>query len=224
MTAGIAIPAREVLAASLEGSRAFAAQALERGFRSFWLIAESREQSMALPLTAAALGAAVDELRVGIVLLAHDDPVRLAEDLCVLDNVLGGRLEVALAPGREAAGRPLARLEVLRDLLAGELVDVGAGRRGVQVTPPSAQRPLEPSAFFGADASLFDLQRALAARFGVVIPRRLALSLPTTWRGRARVTETVAAPQLDEPISPGVSARLVLASLTGVPPRIRPPG
>jgi len=218
VTAGIAIPAREVLAASLEESRAFAARVVEQRLRSLWLVAESPEQSMALPLTAAALGAAFDELRVGVVLLAHDDPVRTAEDLCVLDNVLGGRLEVALAPSRDAPGSPLARLETLRDLLAGELVDVAAGRRGVRVTPPSAQRPLEPSAFFGADASLFDLQRALAARFGVVIPRRLALSLPTMWHGRARVTETVAASQLEEPIPPGVSARLVLASLSGAAP------
>jgi hypothetical protein len=213
MTAGIAIPAGDALAVSREETQAFAARALERGDLSLWLVAESREQSMALPLTAAALGVGLDGCRLGIALLLHDDLARMTEDLCVLDNVLGGRLEVAVALGRDAGGSPVARLGTLRRLLAGEPVDLGAGRRGVRVTPPSAQRPLEPAAFFAADASLHDLQRALAAGFPVVIPHRLALALPATWRGRARVTETVTRAELDEPLPPGVSARLLLASL-----------
>ncbi len=218
---GIAIPAGEVLAAGPGESRGLAARAAERGLDSLWVLAADREGSMALPLTAAAMGSALPGLRLGIGLIAYDDPVRMAEDLSVLDNVLGGRLAVAFARRRQPGGSParaeLARLKILCDLLRGEPVDLGADRGRVQVFPRAVQRPLAPAVYLTEDDSLHDdVYPVLRAGFAVVLPHRLALALPATWRSgrQVQVTETVASPaELDEPVPPGVSARLLLASL-----------
>ncbi len=144
---GLAYPAREALVRPLVELASAASRAGSRGFASVWLLGGSAEESASLPVLAAALGTAVPDLRVGVRLTAYDDPVRMAEDLCVLDNALWGRLDVALVHGERPGGSEwggLSRVRAVRDLAGGRPVELGAGvrPRPVRVSPPPRQHPL----------------------------------------------------------------------------------
>ncbi|MCC6222579.1 MAG: hypothetical protein IT201_03700 [Thermoleophilia bacterium] len=211
MTAlGFAVPAAEALTVSPGELRRLAATA--EG--PLWLVAADVEESRALPLTAAALGVAVPRLRVGVGLVAYDDVVRVTEDLCVLDNLLDGRLDVAVAPGRGRAG--LARVETLARLLGGEAVDLGPERGRVRVYPRSARAAPAPAVLLSPGATPADAGPVLRSGLPVMLPHRLAASLPIAWRaGRAAaIIETLhSSAELDEPVPRGVTARVLVMSL-----------
>ncbi|MFN0026228.1 MAG: LLM class flavin-dependent oxidoreductase [Acidimicrobiales bacterium] len=77
---------------------------------------------------AAAVAAQTRWVRIAVVVhLSHEDPVTLAEEIAVLDNLAGGRI-VVLTEGGTEADRAM-----LRSALAGDAV------RGVTITPPPVQ-------------------------------------------------------------------------------------
>jgi alkanesulfonate monooxygenase SsuD/methylene tetrahydromethanopterin reductase-like flavin-dependent oxidoreductase (luciferase family) len=107
------------------------------------------------PLTlAAAIAARTSRIRVRIALLvaAFHDPLRVAEDLAVLDLVSNGRLDVTVGAGyvpsefhmfdrrlQERARRVEEMVEVLKQAWTGEMFDYRG--RSVRVRPVPAQRP-----------------------------------------------------------------------------------
>ncbi len=79
-------------------------------------------------LRAAQVAAHTRWVRIAVVVhLSAEDPVTLAEEIAVLDNIAGGRI-VVLTEGGTGAER-----ELLRSALAGETV------RGVTISPPPVQ-------------------------------------------------------------------------------------
>lgn len=112
---------------------------------------------------AAAIGGATRHLliRLSVILLPLYHPVRLAEDLAVLDLAAGGRLRLGVGAGYrpeeyEAFGLDIRRrpslmergIEVLKQAWTGEPFELD-GRR-VHVTPRPAQRPRPAIALGGA--------------------------------------------------------------------------
>jgi alkanesulfonate monooxygenase SsuD/methylene tetrahydromethanopterin reductase-like flavin-dependent oxidoreductase (luciferase family) len=109
---------------------------------------------MPSPLIAAtAIAARTTTMRVAtnVALLPLYHPVRLAEDVAVLDVLSNGRVDLGVGVGynavefagygvaREHVGRTADRtLGIVRRLLSGETVD------GVRITPPPVQRPHPP--------------------------------------------------------------------------------
>jgi alkanesulfonate monooxygenase SsuD/methylene tetrahydromethanopterin reductase-like flavin-dependent oxidoreductase (luciferase family) len=109
---------------------------------------------------AAAIAAATTRIRIGtkVVLLPFHDPVRLAEDVAVVDVLSGGRLELGLAAGyrraefngfaispSERGARMREGLDVLVKALAGDpFTHQGRFHRygEVQIVPPPIQRPI----------------------------------------------------------------------------------
>ena len=102
-------------------------------------------------------------LRISALVLPLHDPLRVAEDLAVLDRISGGRLEVVLVAGflpREfdMFNRPLKErgslleqsLAVLRQAWRGESFEYQG--RMVQVTPRPLQQPGPPLLLGGATA------------------------------------------------------------------------
>ncbi|HEX5299768.1 MAG TPA: LLM class flavin-dependent oxidoreductase [Streptosporangiaceae bacterium] len=137
-----------------------AAYAEELGFSSVWLSEHHFSEEGYLPSLAAVLGAlAVRTSRVRLgtaVLLAPlHHPLRLAEDLAVVDQLSGGRLDVGIAPGykpdefavlgvpkAERGARTDETIEILRLAWSGERFSY-AGKHftfdDVIVAPPPAQ-------------------------------------------------------------------------------------
>lgn len=114
-------------------------------------------------MVAAAIAARTQRLRIhfGIALLPlHGNPVRFAEDIAVLDNLSGGRVEVGLGQGyreaeyeglgidyRERRRRYLEGIEIVERLLAGETLDFEGEFwqiRGARITPAPVQQPFPP--------------------------------------------------------------------------------
>ena len=139
------------------------------GFDSIWLSEHHGASDGYLPSLlpmAAAIAAVTDKVRIGtgVVLAPMHDPLRLAEDAAVVDNVSDGRLILGLArgwreeefrmfgvPHGERLARTLEPVEILRRAWAGERFSFeGKAFRydDVLVTPPPA-RPGGPPIYLG---------------------------------------------------------------------------
>ncbi|MFF0633542.1 LLM class flavin-dependent oxidoreductase [Nocardia sp. NPDC004151] len=134
-------------------------------------------------LMAAAVAARTERIRIsiGALIVPLYDPVRLAEDLAVLDNLAGGRLTVLAAIGYRPAeyaalGRDFARRGKLMDealeimLAAWRDEPVQRGGQSFEVTPKPFSKP-HPHLLV---AGMSPATARRAARFGL----GLALPLP----------------------------------------------
>ncbi|MCC6709527.1 MAG: LLM class flavin-dependent oxidoreductase [Gammaproteobacteria bacterium] len=125
----------------------------------------------------AALAARTAKLRIHVnaLLLPLHDPVRIAEDAAMLDNISGGRLDLTLGIGyvpdelamfgvaKEERARVMdEKLAVLRRALAGERFEYRG--RPVYVTPRPVQQPGPP--LFSGGAVLASALRAARAGDG----------------------------------------------------------
>ncbi len=108
-------------------------------------------------LLAAAIAARTSRIRLhpSAVLLPLHDPIRVAEDTCVLDNISGGRVDLTIGLGyvpsefamfgvslRDRATLAEAKLVALRKALAGDRFEF-EGRK-VYVSPRPLQQPSPP--------------------------------------------------------------------------------
>jgi probable F420-dependent oxidoreductase len=161
-----------------------AAYAEELGFASIWLSEHHFTDEGYLPSMSAVLGALAERtsrVRLGtaVLLAPLHHPLRLAEDLAVIDQLSGGRLEVGLAPGyrpkeftvlgvpkKERGGRTDETIEILqRAWQAKPFSYEGRYFRfdDVVVAPPPAQQP-GPPIWIGGNSTA---AAARAARYGV---------------------------------------------------------
>jgi probable F420-dependent oxidoreductase len=160
-----------------------AVYAEQLGFDSIWLSEHHFTDEGYLPSVPAVLGtlaARTTRVRLGtaVLLAPLHHPLRLAEDLAVVDQLSSGRLDVGLAPGykpgefatlgvpkRERGGRTDETIELLKLAWRGEPFSY-AGRYfsfdDVVVLPPPAQRPGPP--LWVGGSSLASARRA--ARHG----------------------------------------------------------
>jgi probable F420-dependent oxidoreductase len=160
-----------------------AAYAEELGFASIWLSEHHFSEEGYLPSLTAMLGALAERtsrarLGTAVLLAPLHHPLRLAEDLAVVDQLSGGRLDVGLAPGykpdefavlgvprNERGARTDETIEILRLAWRGEPFSY-AGRHfrfdDVVVAPPPVQRPGPP--IWVGGSSLAAARRA--ARYG----------------------------------------------------------
>jgi len=142
-----------------------AAHAEQLGFDSIWLSEHHFTSEGYLPCLPAVLGtlaARTSRVRLGtaVLLAPLHHPLRLAEDLAVVDQLCGGRLDVGVAPGykpgefatlgvpkSERGSRTDETIEILRLAWRGEPFSY-AGRHfrfdDVVVTPPPVQQPGPP--------------------------------------------------------------------------------
>jgi alkanesulfonate monooxygenase SsuD/methylene tetrahydromethanopterin reductase-like flavin-dependent oxidoreductase (luciferase family) len=142
---------------------AFAREAESAGIDYVWLsehhFVDDGYCPSLLPV-AAAVAAVTDRIRIGtkVMLLPFHDPVRLAEDVAVVDILSGGRFDLGLAAGYrraefdgfavprgERGGRMREALDVLAKALSREsFVHEGRFYRygEVQVVPPPLQQPV----------------------------------------------------------------------------------
>jgi alkanesulfonate monooxygenase SsuD/methylene tetrahydromethanopterin reductase-like flavin-dependent oxidoreductase (luciferase family) len=153
------------------------------GFGGIWLAEHHGIDDGYLPsplVVGAAVAARTTTMRIstGVALAPHYHPVRLAEDVAVLDALSNGRVELALGIGylaSEASAygfdrRDRARisdevLQIVRPLLRGETVTFGGEIFSItdaRVTPEPVQEPGIP-VFVGAAK---EPGRRRAARFG----------------------------------------------------------
>jgi alkanesulfonate monooxygenase SsuD/methylene tetrahydromethanopterin reductase-like flavin-dependent oxidoreductase (luciferase family) len=161
-----------------------AAYAEELGFSSIWLSEHHFTDEGYLPSMAAALGALAERtsrarLGTAVMLAPLHHPLRLAEDLAVVDQLCGGRLDVGLAPGyrpkefdvlgvpkAERGARTDEALELLSLAWTGEPFS-HEGRAwqfsNVVCAPPPVQRPGPPVWIGGS--SLAAARRA--SRYGL---------------------------------------------------------
>lgn len=146
------------------------------GFDSAWVSEHHGSSDGYLPslLTMlAAFAAATDRIRLGtgVVLTPLHDPLRLAEDCAVVDQISGGRLTLGLGVGwreeefrmfgvplAERAQRTIETVEILRRAWTGRrfsFVGRSFSYDRVRVTPPAAQ-PGGPPIYLGgyADAAV----------------------------------------------------------------------
>jgi alkanesulfonate monooxygenase SsuD/methylene tetrahydromethanopterin reductase-like flavin-dependent oxidoreductase (luciferase family) len=141
------------------------AWAENNGFDDVWLsehhfIDDGYLPSM-LPV-AAAIAARTKRIRIplGVLLMPFHDPVRLAEDIAVVDVISGGRFELGVGVGykveefegfnvpfKERGGRTNESLEIIARLLAGETLTY-KGKffevNKVKLTPEPVQKPRPP--------------------------------------------------------------------------------
>ncbi|MDG2114056.1 MAG: LLM class flavin-dependent oxidoreductase [Actinomycetota bacterium] len=116
------------------------------------------------PIVAAgALAALTSRIRIcfGITLLPlHGNPMRFAEDIAVLDNISGGRVEVGVGQGyreqeyrglgiaySERRARYLEAISIVERALAGDTIDHEGEFWRIEdatITPPPVQRPFPP--------------------------------------------------------------------------------
>jgi len=142
-----------------------AVYAEELGFDSIWLSEHhftSEGYLPCLPAVLGALAARTTRVRLGtaVLLAPLHHPLRLAEDLAVIDQVSAGRLDVGVAPGykpgefavlgvpkNERGSRTDETIEILKLAWRGEPFSY-AGRHfkfdGVVAAPPPVQQPGPP--------------------------------------------------------------------------------
>ena len=188
-----------------------AAYAEELGFSSVWLSEHHFSAEGYLPSLAAVLGALSERtsaVRLGtaVLLAPLHHPLRLAEDLAVVDQLSGGRLDVGIAPGykpdefavlgvpkAERGARTDETIEILRLAWGGERFSY-AGKHftfdDVIVAPPPVQ-PGGPPIWVGG-SSLAAARRA--ARYGLCfLPDSGAgLDVYDAYRSSVRVPPRVA--------------------------------
>lgn len=135
------------------------------GFDSVWVSEHHGAADGYLPSLLpmlAAIAAATDRVRLGtgVLLAPFHDPLRLAEDAAVVDQISGGRLTLGLglgwreeefrmfgAPIRERVRRTVETVEVLRRAWTGERFSFDGKvlrYEDVRVTPPPFQEPGPP--------------------------------------------------------------------------------
>jgi alkanesulfonate monooxygenase SsuD/methylene tetrahydromethanopterin reductase-like flavin-dependent oxidoreductase (luciferase family) len=159
----------------------FAVAAEEAGLDEVWLtehhFADDGYCPALLPV-AGAIAARTTRIRIGtkVLLMPFHDPIRLAEDVAVVDIISGGRLDIGIAAGYrheefaafgidrgERAARTREGIDVLELALSGDPFSY-RGRfhayESVQVTPPPVQRPVP---IWVGGRSEKPLQRAAAA-------------------------------------------------------------
>lgn len=140
----------------------------ELGFRTVTLSEHHGTEDSYLPsplVFGAAVAARTERIRIRIAALVAPlhDPLRIAEDAAVLDQLSRGRLELVLANGyveaeftmfgKELTGRAAAVTEAV-ETLAGAWTGVPFQHRGrtVRVTPPPYREPRPPIMLGGSSA------------------------------------------------------------------------
>lgn len=121
-------------------------EADRRGLASIWLPERRRDHGLFPNPAVVAAAAAVATRRlalraVGLALPFHN-PIRVAEEWALVDNLSGGRVGIAVDPGVETS---LAQIETVRRLWRGEAARVpdGEGRPiEVRILPRPIQREL----------------------------------------------------------------------------------
>ena len=135
------------------------------GFDDVWLSEHHFIDDGYLPSilpVAAAIAARTKRIRIasGVLLLPFHNPVRLAEDIAVVDVISGGRFEFGVGigfkleefesfgvPFKERGARANASLEIIRRVLVGERVTLKSAFfdfKNVKVTPEPIQKPHPP--------------------------------------------------------------------------------
>src|ERR1700722_5839921 len=135
------------------------------GFDDVWLSEHHFIEDGYLPSImpmAAAIAARTKRIRIssGVLLMPFHNPVRLAEDIAVVDVISGGRFELGVGVGfnheefeglgvplKKRGGRTNQSLETIRRLLGGETVTFKSeffDFKNVKVTPEPIQRPHPP--------------------------------------------------------------------------------
>ena len=135
------------------------------GFDDVWLsehhFIDDGYLSSILP-AAAAIAARTKRIRIasGVLLMPFHNPVRLAEDIAVVDVISGGRFELGVGVGfkleefegfgvsfKERGACTNESLEIIRRLLSGESVSFKSeffDFKNVKVTPEPIQKPHPP--------------------------------------------------------------------------------
>jgi probable F420-dependent oxidoreductase len=165
------------------------AWAENHGFDDVWLsehhfIADGYLPSI-LPV-AAAIAARTKRIRIvsGVLLMPFHNPVRLAEDIAVVDVLSGGRFELGVGVGfkleefagfgvpfKERGARTNEALDIIRRLLSGESVSVKSDFfdfQNVKVTPEPLQKPHPPIWLGGFTQAA--LRRAVRFGDGFTVP------------------------------------------------------
>ena len=135
------------------------------GFDDVWLSEHHFIEDGYLPSilpVAAAIAARTKRIRIasGVLLMPFHNPVRLAEDIAVVDIISGGRFELGVGVGfkheefegfgvpfKERGARTNQSLEIIRRLLSGETVTYKSeffDFKNVKVTPEPIQKPHPP--------------------------------------------------------------------------------
>jgi alkanesulfonate monooxygenase SsuD/methylene tetrahydromethanopterin reductase-like flavin-dependent oxidoreductase (luciferase family) len=135
------------------------------GFDDVWLSEHHFIEDGYLPSilpVAAAIAARTKRIRIvsGVLLMPFQNPVRLAEDIAVVDVISGGRFELGVGVGfkleefegfsvpfKQRGARTNQSLEILRRALAGETVTFKSDFfefKNVKVTPEPIQKPHPP--------------------------------------------------------------------------------
>jgi alkanesulfonate monooxygenase SsuD/methylene tetrahydromethanopterin reductase-like flavin-dependent oxidoreductase (luciferase family) len=141
------------------------AWAENHGFDDVWLSEHHFIEDGYLPSilpVAAAIGARTKRIRIasGVLLMPFHNPVRLAEDVAVVDIISGGRLELGVGVGfkhqefdgfgvsfKERGARTNQSLEIIRRLLSGETVTYKShffNFTNIKLTPEPIQKPRPP--------------------------------------------------------------------------------
>jgi alkanesulfonate monooxygenase SsuD/methylene tetrahydromethanopterin reductase-like flavin-dependent oxidoreductase (luciferase family) len=135
------------------------------GFDDVWLSEHHFIEDGYLPSimpVAAAIAARTRKIRIasGVLLMPFHNPVRLAEDVAVVDVISGGRLELGVGVGfkheefdgfgvsfKERGARTNQSLEIIRRLLGGETVTFKSeffDFKNIKLTPEPIQKPRPP--------------------------------------------------------------------------------
>lgn len=179
---GFATPSERLYAAGLE----MAEWADRQGFDEVMLSEHHGSSDGYLPsplVYAAAIAARTERvrLRLSALVLPLHDPIRVAEDVAVLDQISRGRIELVIAGGFlpsefEMFGQSLAergrRVEegvaVLKQAWTGESFRYQG--RSVRVTPRPVQRPHPPILLGGSSAAAARRAARIADGFVPVVP------------------------------------------------------
>ena len=160
-----------------------------QGFDDVWLSEHHFIEDGYLPSilpVAAAIAARTKRIRIasGVLLVPFHNPVRLAEDIAVVDVISGGRFELGVGVGfkleefdsfgvsfRERGSRTNQSLDIIRRLLSGETVTYKSdffNFKNIKVTPEPIQKPHPPIWLGGFTAAA--LRRAARYGDGFTVP------------------------------------------------------